>query len=140
MSISGIDRVTFGVEDLDLCRRFFTDFGLKLVRSDDAGADFETLNGCELHLRRIDDPSLPAAIEPGSTLREVIWSGGNLPDDQYDEFVLRGAMPASTGTLYIPAVQECEKAAERWIEIPAAGQSSGDLKMPAPRLQIVPKP
>ena len=86
----------------------------------------------------------PITGDHGATItevvREVIWSGGNLPDDQYDEFVLRGAMPASAGTLYIPAVQECEKAAERWIEIPAAGQSSGDLKMPAPRLQIVPKP
>lgn len=86
----------------------------------------------------------PAAGEHGAgaseTVREVIWSGGNLPDDQYDEFVLRGAMPASAGTIYFAAVQECAKAAERWIEIPAAGQGSGDLKMPAPRLQIVPKP
>lgn len=86
----------------------------------------------------------PALAEHGAasseTVREVIWSGGNLPDDQYDEFVLRGAMPANAGTIYFAAVQECAKAAERWIEIPAAGQSSGDLKMPAPRLQIVPKP
>jgi uncharacterized protein YcnI len=86
----------------------------------------------------------PIAGDHGASVteavREVIWSGGNLPDDQYDEFVLRGAMPTKTGTLYIPAVQECEKAAERWIEIPADGQSSGDLKMPAPRLLIVPKP
>lgn len=86
----------------------------------------------------------PLAGDHGASItevvREVIWSGGNLPDDQYDEFVLRGAMPASAGTIYFAAVQECAKAAERWIEIPAAGQSSGDLKMPAPRLQIVPKP
>ncbi|MFN4282777.1 MAG: YcnI family protein [Alphaproteobacteria bacterium] len=86
----------------------------------------------------------PMSGDHGATItevvREVIWSGGNLPDDHYDEFTLRGAMPANAGTLYIPAVQECAKGAERWIEIPAAGQSSRDLKMPAPRLQIVPKP
>lgn len=86
----------------------------------------------------------PLVGDHGATIsevvREVVWIGGNLPDDQYDEFVLRGAMPASAGTIYFAAVQECEKAAERWIEIPAAGQSSSDLKMPAPRLQIVPKP
>ncbi len=86
----------------------------------------------------------PLAGDHGASItevvREVIWSGGNLPDDQYDEFVLRGAMPADAGTIHFPAVQECAKAAERWIEIPAAGQGSGDLKMPAPRLQIVPKP
>ncbi len=86
----------------------------------------------------------PLAGDHGASItevvHEVVWSGGNLPDDQYDEFVLRGAMPASAGTIYFAAVQECAKSAERWIEIPAAGQSSGDLKMPAPRLQIVPKP
>lgn len=80
MSISGIERVTFGVEDIDLCRRFFTDFGLRLVREGADGADFETLNGCEVQLRRIDDPSLPAPIEPGSTVREVIWSAENAED------------------------------------------------------------
>lgn len=86
----------------------------------------------------------PIAGDHGASItevvREVIWSGGNLPDDFYDEFVLRGSMPVDAGTIYFPAVQECAKAAERWIEVPAAGQGSGDLKMPAPRLQIVPKP
>lgn len=86
----------------------------------------------------------PLAGDHGASItevvREVVWSGGNLPDDQYDEFVLRGAMPSSAGPIYFAAVQECAKAAERWIEIPAAGQKSDDLKMPAPRLQIVPKP
>ena len=80
MSISGIERVTFGVEDLPVCRRFFLDFGLRLVREDPASLDFQTLNGCEVFLRRSDDPALPPAIEPGSTLREVLWSA-ETPDD-----------------------------------------------------------
>lgn len=66
--ITGIDRITYGVEDLELCRRFFTDWGLV-----PRGQDFETLNGCEVLLRHKDDPSLPPAMEAGSTLREVIW-------------------------------------------------------------------
>jgi len=73
MSILGIDRITYGVTDLAACRRFFLDWGLKLVRETDATLDFETMNGCEVQVRRADDPSLPAAIEPGPTLREVIW-------------------------------------------------------------------
>ena len=73
MSIEGIDRVTYGVEDLAACRRFFLDWGLKLVREDAAGLDFESLNGCELLMRKIDDAALPPAVEAGSTLREVIW-------------------------------------------------------------------
>jgi len=80
MSIEGIDRVTYGVEDLAACKRFFLDWGLKLVREDASGLDFESLNGCELFVRKKDDPSLPPAIETGSTLREVIW-GVTAPSD-----------------------------------------------------------
>jgi catechol-2,3-dioxygenase len=71
--IEGIDRVTYGVEALDVCKRFFVDWGLKLVREDADGLDFESLNGCELWIRKTDDPSLPPAVEAGPTLREVIW-------------------------------------------------------------------
>jgi catechol 2,3-dioxygenase-like lactoylglutathione lyase family enzyme len=34
--------------------------------------DFETLNGCEVKIRRKDDPALPPAMEAGSTLRHVV--------------------------------------------------------------------
>ena len=34
MSIEGIDRVTYGVEDFEACKRFFLDWGLRLVRED----------------------------------------------------------------------------------------------------------
>ncbi|RLP27145.1 YcnI family protein [Mesorhizobium sp. YM1C-6-2] len=76
-------------------------------------------------------------------VKEVIWSGGNLGDDEYDEFVLRGyltpGLPVGQ-TLYFPVVQECpEGAAERWIEIPAEGQSSDDLELPAPGIKLLEK-
>ena len=68
MSITGIDAITYGVEDVGLCRRFFGDWGLT-----PKGEDFETLNGGEVKIRHKDDPRLPPAMEPGSTLREVVW-------------------------------------------------------------------
>jgi uncharacterized protein YcnI len=74
-------------------------------------------------------------------VREVIWSGGNLPDAHYDEFVMRGTLAATLPTdkkLYFPAVQECANGAERWIEIPADGKGSGDTKSPAPGLKLLP--
>jgi catechol 2,3-dioxygenase-like lactoylglutathione lyase family enzyme len=79
MSILGIDRIVHGVEDPARCRKFFLDWGLKLVREEGAALDFETLNGCEVQVRRADDASLPPAFEGGSTLREVIWgaTGGD---------------------------------------------------------------
>jgi len=72
-SIEGIDRVTYGVEDIEACKRFFLDWGLRLVRETGGGLDFESLNGCEIQIRKTDDPALPPATEPGATVREVIW-------------------------------------------------------------------
>lgn len=69
----GIDSITYGVEDLAACRKFFLDWGLKLVAERADGLDFECLNGCEVRVRRSDDAALPPAAEPGSTLRQVIW-------------------------------------------------------------------
>lgn len=74
---------------------------------------------------------------------EIVWSGGSLPDDEYDEFVFRGYLTADLepGTvLYFPAVQECpDGAAERWIEIPAAGKEAHDYESPAPGVTLLPK-
>ncbi|MCO5080446.1 MAG: YcnI family protein [Rhizobiaceae bacterium] len=74
-------------------------------------------------------------------VKEVVWSGGSLGDDEYDEFVLRGYVTGDLKvgeTLYFPVVQECpEGKAERWIEIPAAGQSGDDLELPAPGVKLL---
>jgi uncharacterized protein YcnI len=71
---------------------------------------------------------------------EIVWSGGRLLDAWYDEFIFRGYLSKSLKPetmLYVPVVQECEGGkAERWIEIPAAGRSSGDLRFPAPELRL----
>jgi uncharacterized protein YcnI len=76
-------------------------------------------------------------------VREVSWSGGSLPDDEYDEFVLRGNLAddlAVGSMMYFPVVQECtDGVTERWIEIPANGQSSDDLKTPAPAIELLDK-
>ena len=75
---------------------------------------------------------------------EIVWSGGSLADDEYDEFVFRAtvAKEISSGTrLYVPVVQECtDGVAERWIEIPVAGKTSDDYDTPAPYVEIVEQP
>jgi uncharacterized protein YcnI len=70
-------------------------------------------------------------------VREVVWSGGNLPDHFYDEFVFRAKLP-DTGdqTLYFKTVQECESGIHRWIEIPEAGKTADDYPEPAPALKL----
>jgi uncharacterized protein YcnI len=77
-------------------------------------------------------------------VKEVVWSGGKLPDDNYDEFVistyLTGGLKPNT-MLYFPVVQECEQGVSRWIDIPADGSShSHDSKSPAPGVKLMPKP
>jgi periplasmic copper chaperone A len=77
-------------------------------------------------------------------VKEVVWSGGKLPDDNYDEFVVStyltgGLNPNSM--LYFPVVQECEQGVSRWIDIPAAESAghSHDAKSPAPGIKLTPK-
>ncbi|HVW91626.1 MAG TPA: DUF1775 domain-containing protein [Devosia sp.] len=82
-----------------------------------------------------------AEVKSGVT--EVDFTGGNLPDAWYDEFVVAGTLADSFrpgDVVYFPTVQECGTAADRWIEIPAAGQKIDDLKRPAPHLEIVAAP
>jgi uncharacterized protein YcnI len=78
-------------------------------------------------------------------VKEVVWSGGRLSDDNYDEFVistfLTGALKPNT-MLYFPTVQECEQGIGRWIDIPAEGGAAHghDSKSPAPGVKLMPKP
>jgi periplasmic copper chaperone A len=76
-------------------------------------------------------------------VKEVVWSGGKLPDSNYDEFVLIGFLTDSLKPdtmLYFPTVQECEQGVSRWIDIPAEG-SAGHAhdKSPAPGVKLMPK-
>jgi catechol 2,3-dioxygenase-like lactoylglutathione lyase family enzyme len=73
MSVSGIDAITFGASDLVACRKFFIDWGLRLVSEDARHLAFETLNGCRVGVAHPDTPGLAAGIEKDPTLREVVW-------------------------------------------------------------------
>ncbi|WP_122619509.1 VOC family protein [Streptomyces sp. Tu 4128] len=73
MGIQRIESVTYGIDDLGECVRFFEDFGLFLVERTDEHAVFETLTGQTLHLDTDPGPLLPPPVESGPTLREVVW-------------------------------------------------------------------
>lgn len=72
-------------------------------------------------------------------VRQIAWTGGELPDDFYDEFVFVGRLTDfEAGTvLHFPTVQECTGGVHRWIEIPAVGQDPDELDEPAPQLRII---
>src|SRR5258708_27693841 len=78
-------------------------------------------------------------------VKEVVWSGGKLPDHNYDEFVVSAFLTAGlkpNTTLYFPVVQECEQGISRWIDIPREGEDARghDGKSPAPGVKLMPKP
>lgn len=74
---------------------------------------------------------------------ELMWSGGNLGDDEYDEFVFRAYITDAFkpgDVVAFPVVQECAGGATtRWIEIPDAGKVADDYEHPAPSVTVVDK-
>jgi len=69
-------------------------------------------------------------------VKEIVWSGGNLPNEFYDEFVFRGtfADTLEPGTFYFPSIQECATGEEAWIDTTGAE----GVDMPAPSLELMP--
>lgn len=80
-----------------------------------------------------------------SGVQEIIWSGGNLPDAHYDEFVFVGYLSNALqagDSLHFPVIQQCEKGEERWTGTGGHHHhSSGDghHESPAPGLKLLPK-
>ncbi|HWL58075.1 MAG TPA: copper chaperone PCu(A)C [Paracoccus sp. (in: a-proteobacteria)] len=72
-------------------------------------------------------------------VREIVWSGGELPDDWYDEFTFRGSVGPEVvpgSTIYFPTVQECGgNAKEAWIDVTGAEGAAN----PAPALHVTEK-
>ncbi len=73
---------------------------------------------------------------------EISWTAAArenwLPDAWYDEFVLRGSLPAEAGALWFKVLQTCEKGRLEWTQVPAAGTSTKGLKSPAALLEVLP--
>src|SRR5262249_30149297 len=69
------------------------------------------------------------------TVSEVSWSGGELPNEYFDEFSIMMKLPERPGaTLYFPVVQNCKEGIHRWIGVPDKGKSADEF--PAPALML----
>lgn len=73
MNIIGPDALVFGVDDLDACIQYLTDYGLAPVGVTAEGGRFEALDGTAVEVRHKADPSLPPAMGTASMLRETIY-------------------------------------------------------------------
>ncbi len=64
----------------------------------------------------------------------ITWSGGNLPNEQFDEFGLVLKLSDTVSQqLWLPVVQTCAGGETRWDQIPAAGQRA---ERPAAMIRI----
>ena len=77
--------------------------------------------------------------EVASGVTSVTWSGGSLPDEFYDEFVLSGTLAGVEAgqMLFFKTFQQCDGAEVAWTEEPAEGQNPHSLEHPAPALTIL---
>jgi catechol 2,3-dioxygenase-like lactoylglutathione lyase family enzyme len=74
MAIVGIERLVYGVDDLDLSARFFRDFGLFELPAIEDGAQFGLVNGARVIIRPLGDPALPkSGAIVGQGVQEVVW-------------------------------------------------------------------
>jgi uncharacterized protein YcnI len=74
-----------------------------------------------------------------SGVSEIVWSGGNLPDDQFDEFAFQARIVddlAPQTVLSFPTVQTCKSKTAAWTDIAAPGVDPHSLKRPAPTLLV----
>ena len=82
MSVIGIEKLEFGVENLPTCEKFMQDFGLQPATQHwgEPQREFTTLSGAQVVLHPLQSAALPAAFEGGSTLRRMTWGVGSPAD------------------------------------------------------------
>lgn len=100
--------------------------------------------GWSLSIRRepLAQPYTSHGKQITDDVTEIVWTArsveAHLPDAQYDEFVLRGQLPATPGPLWFKVQQRCPSGQLDWAEVPADGTSTKGLKSPAALLNVTP--
>ena len=79
MPVTNLESVIFGVDDLDTCRRFWTDFGLT-ESAHDGAVVFSCKNGSSVVLHAASDRRLPEPMAPDATLREAVFGVSSAAD------------------------------------------------------------
>lgn len=92
----------------------------------------------ERKLEKLATPYTSHGKEVTERVSEIVWRGGPLADEHYDEFIVQMQLPESPGALWFKVLQRCEKGETDWAEIPAQGLSTRGLKSPAALLEVTP--
>ncbi len=73
MNIIGLDSLVFGVDDVEACNQYLTDYGLIPVGVSERGGCFEAQDGTSLEIFQRDDATLPAPLPTNCMLRKTIY-------------------------------------------------------------------
>jgi catechol 2,3-dioxygenase-like lactoylglutathione lyase family enzyme len=75
MNHTGIEKITYGVSDLEKAQTFWTDFGLLPKESENAHIEFAAQNGASVEVRTADDAELPPPVgeDASATVREAMF-------------------------------------------------------------------
>ena len=73
MAILGVAEISFGVDDVALCTRFWEDFGLAPLARDASQSVFEVASASKVTVRHRSDPRLPPPYFEWPGIRETIW-------------------------------------------------------------------
>ena len=91
---------------------------------------------------RLDKPYDDHGKAVTEDVSEITWTAATrdnwLPDAYFDEFVLRGGLPAQAGAMWFKVLQTCSSGRIDWAEVPTGGISTNGLKAPAALLEIIP--
>ena len=74
MTITRVEKLVYGVEDMETGANYYRDWGVEEVESGLDCTIFRTRTNQTIELRPADDPSLPPSPDPAkSTLRRAVW-------------------------------------------------------------------
>ncbi|WP_430396620.1 DUF1775 domain-containing protein [Ferrovibrio sp.] len=91
---------------------------------------------------QIDTAKLAKPVDAGhgrmtdTAISAVSWTGGNLPNEHFDEFGLSLKLPDSAGPLWLKVIQTCKEGELRWEQVPASGTSTRGLEFPAAVIRV----
>ena len=78
MNITGLEALFFGVDDVQACTTYLTDYGLEAVNVDAQGGRFHAQDGSFIHIAHKTDTSLPPPMETTSMLRKTVYGVADL--------------------------------------------------------------
>ncbi len=81
------------------------------------------------------EPAMVHGKQKTEGIRRVVWTGGPLPDEQFDEFGMMLFL-AKPGRLHFRVLQTCESGSNDWSAVEVEGEAKPAF--PAPTLDVLP--